>query len=92
MSGGFFEHKQWHIQHIADEIKDLIENNSSKEVDSWGELIYQEFSEETLEEFKKAVEVLKIAYVYTKRIDWLLSGDDGEDSFHRRLKSEIEGV
>ena len=30
-----------------------------------------------------------MAQVYAHRIDWLVSGDDGEDSFHRRLKSDI---
>ena len=28
---------------------------------------------------------------YTQRIDWLVSGDDGEDSFHSRLKKELYG-
>lgn len=48
-----------------------------------------EFGEETLKEFRKGLEVLKKAYVYSQRIDWLLSGDDGEDSFHERLKEEL---
>ena len=45
-----------------------------------------------IEEFKKAMVCLKMAYVYAQRIDWLVSGDDGEDSFHRRLKNELEKV
>ena len=49
-----------------------------------------EFSEETLAEFKNAVHILKQAEIYAQRIDWLLSGDDGEDSFHERLKEELE--
>jgi hypothetical protein len=34
--------------------------------------------------------VLRQAYVYAQRIDWLVCGDDGEDSFQRRLKFEME--
>ena len=49
-----------------------------------------EFSEETLAEFKKAIHILKQAEIYAQRIDWLLSGDDGEESFHERLKEELE--
>lgn len=49
-----------------------------------------EFSKETLAEFKKAVHILKQAEIYAQRIDWLLSGDDGEESFHKRLKEELE--
>ena len=49
-----------------------------------------EFSKETLAELKKAVHILKQAEIYAQRIDWLLSGDDGEESFHERLKEELE--
>ena len=46
----------------------------------------------TVEEFKKAVKVLRIAQVYTHRIDWLVSGDDGEDSFHSRLAKDLSNI
>ena len=49
-----------------------------------------EFSKETLAELKKAVHILKQAEIYAQRIDWLLSGDDGEENFHERLKEELE--
>lgn len=49
-----------------------------------------EFSKETLAELKKAVYILKQAEIYAQRIDWLLSGDDGEENFHERLKEELE--
>ncbi len=48
------------------------------------------YSKETIREFKKAIRILKQAEVYAQRIDWLLSGDDGEDNFHERLKDELE--
>ena len=48
------------------------------------------FSEDTIQEFKLAVWYLKQAFVYTQRIDWLLSGDDGEETFHERLKKDLE--
>jgi len=35
------------------------------------------------------MKVLKVASVYAQRIDWLLSGDDGEESFLKRLKEEL---
>lgn len=44
---------------------------------------------EIIEEFKKGLKILKMAYIYAQRIDWLLSGDDGEDSFKKRLKEEL---
>ena len=48
------------------------------------------YSKETVAEFRKAVRLLRKAYVYVQRIDWLLSGDDGEDNFHSRLKEDLE--
>lgn len=45
---------------------------------------------ETLEEFKKGLKILKTAAIYAQRIDWLLSGDDGEESFKERLKEELD--
>lgn len=45
---------------------------------------------EILEELKKGLKILKMASIYAQRIDWLLSGDDSEDSFKRRLKENID--
>jgi hypothetical protein len=33
---------------------------------------------------------LKAGYIYAHRIDWLLSGDDGEESFNKRLTEELK--
>ena len=45
---------------------------------------------EVLEELKKGLKIIKTAAIYAQRIDWLLSDDDGEESFKRRLKEELE--
>ena len=34
--------------------------------------------------------LLKKATIYAQRIDWLVSGDDGEESFLSRLKEDLE--
>ena len=51
-----------------------------------------EYSKETIKEFKKGLAILRKAYIYAQRIDWLLSGDDGEESFHERLKEELDNL
>lgn len=48
------------------------------------------YTEETLAEFRKGIKILKQAEVYAQRIDWLLSGDDGEETFHERLKEDLD--
>jgi hypothetical protein len=92
MSGGHFQYKQWEIGNIADEVEQLILDNDSQEVNEYGDRKGYGYSPETIEEFKQGLLILRQAHVYAQRIDWLVSGDDGEDSFHRRLKVELEKV
>jgi hypothetical protein len=90
MSGGFFDHSQYTLNQIVMDIEDEIYYNDSEEVNEYNEKRGNGFSEDTMQEFKLAVWYLKQALVYTQRIDWLLSGDDGEETFHERLKKDLE--
>jgi hypothetical protein len=90
MSGGYFNYKQHTLLDITDDIGSAILNNDSTKNDEWGSEISRHYSPETIAEFEKAVKALKTAYVYAQRIDWLLSGDDGEDSFHKRLQAQLK--
>ena len=92
MSGGHFDHGQYHISNIADSIESIIHKNNIDEVDQWGYSTGYNFSEETIAEFKIAIKKLNEAYVYAQRIDWLISGDDGEETFHKRLKNDLDRV
>ena len=92
MSGGYFQYKQWEIGNIADEVEQLIIDNDSEELNEYGHVKGYHYSKETMAEFKKAFIILRQAHIYVQRIDWLVSGDDGEDSFHRRLKDELDKV
>ena len=51
---------------------------------------YPEYTEEIIQIFKDAVKTLRKAAIYANRIDWLLSGDDGEDNLKERLKEELK--
>lgn len=90
MSGGHFGYDQYKIERIADEIEDLIIHNGSDELDEYGYRRHQEYSDKTIVEFKNAVHFLRLARIYAQRVDWLVSGDDGEDSFHSRLQKETQ--
>ena len=50
------------------------------------------YPKEVIDRFAEAVVVLKMAYAYVQRIDWFLSGDDCEESFLKRLKSELSAI
>ena len=71
---------------LDDEEKEYVIKNKHTLPNSYG------YSKETIKEFKKGLAILKKAYVYAQRIDWLLSGDDGEESFHERLKEELDNL
>ena len=51
-----------------------------------------DYNKESIKELKKGLAILRKAYIYAQRIDWLLSGDDGEESFHKRLKEELDNL
>ena len=85
MSGGHFEYKQYEVDQIAEGIDSLIRNNDKK--DEWGSA--NNYSKETLDKFKEARDTARKAAKMIQRVDWLVSGDDGEESFHERWKEEL---
>lgn len=89
MSGGHFEYNQYKIRYIADEIEQLIRDNDSTEKDEYGHEKGHHFTPETVAKFKEAFATLRKAQAMAQRVDWLVSGDDGEDSFHRRWAEEM---
>lgn len=90
MSGGHFDYQQYRIHDIATSIQELIDNNApGKDEYGYDKFVY---SAQTIEEFKKAVAALKIAEVYAQRIDWLVCGDDGEESFHSSLAEDMQAL
>jgi len=87
MSGGHFDYDQYKISQIAESIRSIIDKNTM--IDDFSSDSSYHFSKKTIDEFKKAERILKEAYVYAQRIDWLISEDDGEKTFHERLKEDL---
>lgn len=90
MSGGHFDYKQYQIHDIAFEIEELVLTNDSTDKNDFGEDVGYHFKPETIAKFKEAVTVLRKAAAMAQRVDWLVSGDDGEESFHHRWDEELE--
>ena len=89
MSGGHFDYQQYRIGQIADQVEQLIRSNNDEELNDWGQPKGYHFSEQTIEQFRVGLRYLELAQIYAQRIDWLVSGDDSEDSFHERLLEDI---
>ena len=89
MSGGFFDYSQYRIAQIADDIEFLIQDNDSTKKNEYGEDIGNHYPKEIIEKYKEAVITLRIAEKMVQRVDYLESGDDGEESFLERWKEEL---
>jgi hypothetical protein len=85
MSGGHFNNSNYiyyRVSQFADELENEIERNNIE--DEWG--YAPKLGEETLNYLRqKAIEIRKIAEEM-RHIDYLYSGDHGEDSFMERIK------
>lgn len=90
MSGGAFNHDQYIISHIIDEIEDFVLKNEDNTEDEWGYTKGRHYRPSTIKQFRFALLLLAISQSFAQRIDWLVSDDDGEDTFHMRLQKEME--
>lgn len=100
MSGGRFNYDQRRIGYIAEAIIDEINKSGRKKTrqelnsEYWigdkQDPFHYKYPDEVIERFKLAVKYLNMAEVYAQRVDWLLSGDDGEESFLKRLDEDLE--
>jgi len=85
MSGGYFDYKQFELQKLADDIEQMVLDNDNQD---WED----KYARETVDDFKEAVRLLRRAYVYVQRIDWLVSGDDVPSAFHKRLHVQLKDL
>lgn len=106
MSGGRWEYVQYRFTDVIDDLKSLIEKNGKEKTkqemkdEGWRDPFWYDkypedryhymYPDEVIDEFKKAIDIMSRAQVYMHRIDWLLCGDDGEESFINRLKEELD--
>lgn len=51
---------------------------------------YCGYKDEVVEKMEEGLAAIRKAYIYAKRIDYLLSGDDGEASFLQRLQKDLD--
>lgn len=49
-----------------------------------------ELEDSTLEIMKEAYRQLRIAEIYAQRMDWMMSGDDSEETLQKRLQRELQ--
>ena len=88
MSGGHFGdcgYDYYKVAQFADELEAEIENNFIK--DDWG--YHTGYSDEVIEYLKAQLPKMRKMAEIMRHIDYLYSGDHGDDSFMERVK-EVE--
>lgn len=79
MSGGHFEYKDVFLQDISDELKQVILDNNSDNLDD--DRYNFSYSDEVIIELNKISEQAETLGQLLHHADWLLSGDDSEETF-----------
>ena len=84
MSGGYFEYRQYHLREILEDLISLVDNFKSIYLNDY------------VVDQTSLIKVIDVAIrkglefeIMVNRLDWLLSGDDGEESFYSKLSDEL---
>jgi hypothetical protein len=105
MSGGHWDYLQYRLTDVVEDINKMVEKNGKEKTveeikdehwrdPNWYEKypedrFHYKYPDEVIEEFKKGAKIIAEAQVYMQRIDWLVSADDGNESFIKRLKDDL---
>lgn len=85
MSGGYFNYNQYILIDMInklDERKKRIKDDD-KDINV---LTIDKSTEDLIEDAKV---IAQLAQIFLHRVDWLLSGDDGPDTFKERIKEDL---
>ena len=96
MSGEVFGGKMYVFEEIREQIEQIIEQVSTKPnlvdilSDDFSYYNYVEDKETFITTCEAALYFLEMGQSITNRINMFLSGDDGEESFQKRLHEDLE--
>jgi hypothetical protein len=89
MSGGHFNgsgYVYYQVSQFADELENEIERNMEK--DEYG--YRREYSKETLDILKSQINNIRRTAEIMRHVDYLYSGDHGEDSFKIHMEKYLK--
>lgn len=89
MSGGHFDYIQHYIEDAANDVLHYIGRCEGSIINEYEHDYKPEFSDATIKRFKECEAILRVASVMLERMDYLICGDDGEETYHQRLESEL---
>lgn len=77
MSGGFFDHYDTGLSYCMEKLATEIKFSKNR------------YCTETIKKMQQCLNYIKLAELYMHHVDWLLSGDNDEDSFHKYLAEDL---
>lgn len=76
MSGGHWDYKQRELADVAEDMEGMAASGDYPKV--------------IADKMRIGAEHMREAAIYMHRIDWLVSGDDGDDTFLSRLEQDLK--
>lgn len=95
MSGGFFDYQQHRLEDMAGKLDEVIARSGSpieygEDVDpKYAPTHHDSFPPDILARFRETAHELRRVGDMLQRVDWLMSGDDGEGTFRHRWSKEV---
>lgn len=92
MSGGHFNYVCYRILEFANELQQKIDTNDDETLDDFGDKRGYGFDDETMLRLRTSCQIIVTAGKLAREIEWLYSGDHGEESFRRLIDEILAGV
>lgn len=100
MSGDVLSYERCGIERILEKIDEVISLNKveipkdklspyGRDCDDDGPVYHYDYDDDTIDKIRCIRNILLMSKVAAKRLDYLLSRDDGEESFRERFDAEI---
>jgi len=90
MSGGHFNYDCFAISRFADDLLHELDINDSQEKDDYGGNTGAGYGKKTVNVLKQCRAVIFLAGELAKEIEWLYSGDHGEESFLKIVRPTLK--
>jgi len=90
MSGGHFNYDSSVMSRFADDLKHELDINDSQEKDDYGDNVGAGYGKKTIVVLKQCHAIIATAGDLAREIEWLYSGDHGEESFLKLARSTLK--
>lgn len=88
MSGGTFDYVEFRLDDVVQKLQEVINGNDGSDFRVYA----NKYKPETIKALQEIVQLVKVAKISIHRADYLIAGDDSEESFHEYLNKELNDL